>query len=260
MPQDTPRFADHFRNRQPLVGTFVKMASTMPTEILGLNGYDFVVVDEEHAPLNRETTDRILLACRAVGIGGLVRVQSADPAAILSVLDCGADGVLVPHIKDAADAALIAQAARYRPGRRGYAATTRAGAFGGQGIAAHIAEQDHRATVIAMIEDPEALEDIEAIVATEGIDGVFIGRGDLTVAFGEDAPGSAPVRAATSKIIAAARAAGKTVSAMAGSPEDAQALFHDGVTTFVVGSDQTFLRTAAIATLAGTRAALKPKG
>jgi 2-keto-3-deoxy-L-rhamnonate aldolase RhmA len=228
----------------------------MPAEILGSVGFDFVVVDEEHAPFNRESTDRILLACRAVGLGGLVRVQSGDAANILSVLDCGADGVLVPHVDSAEKARAIVSAARYRGGSRGYSATTRAGTFGGRSMADHLQQQDATATVIAMIEDPHALDVIDDILAVEGLDGVFIGRGDLTAAYGETKAGSEPVRAATARITDASRRAGKPVCVMASGAEDAKELAALGATTFIVSSDQTMLRKAAISTLSDTRNAL----
>ena len=103
-------FRTKFLAGETLYGTFLKVPATMPAEILGSIGYDFVVVDEEHSPFNRETTDRIVLACKAAGIASVVRVQSADPANILSVLDCGADGILVPHVTDAETARAIVSA------------------------------------------------------------------------------------------------------------------------------------------------------
>ena len=110
---DTPQsFRNAFLAGDPLIGCFLKIANTQPAEILGSAGYDFVVVDEEHAPFSRESTDRIILACKAYGIASLVRVQSPSPEAILSVLDCGADGVLVPHVDSAEKARAVVAAAR----------------------------------------------------------------------------------------------------------------------------------------------------
>lgn len=227
-----------------LVGSFLKIAHTMPAEIFAAIGFDFVVIDEEHAAINRESTDHIILACRASGMGCLVRVQNDDPAGILSVLDCGADGVLVPHITSAAKARKIVDAARYRGGSRGYSATTRAGNFGSKSIAMHLHDEDERALVIAMIEDPEAVDNISQIVSTPGLDGVFIGRGDLTVAYGESKAGSAPVKEATKRIVQAAKAVKMSICAMSGSVQDAQSLSDMGVRAFIVTSDQTLLRDA----------------
>jgi len=229
-----------------LFGTFLKIPATMPAEILGSVGYDFVVIDEEHAPFNRETTDRIILACRAWGLGAVVRVQSADPAALLSVLDCGADGILVPHVKDVETARAVVSAARYATGTRGFSPTTRAGTFGGTSAADHVAQQDGRVLVIAMIEDPEALEVIDDILAVEGLDAVFVGRGDLASAYRDLSGQTGAVAQATAKIQASARAAGKVVAILPSTPEDAQARAQEGASMFILSSDQGFLRSAAI--------------
>ena len=247
-------FRKRFLAGESLTGSFLKIAHTMPAEILGVLGYDFVVIDEEHAPINRESIDRIVLACKAHGLGCLVRIPDADPSAILSVLDCGADGVLVPHVNSVQKATEIVGAARYRAGNRGYSPTTRAGNFGLNSIETHVAQEDERALVIAMIEDPKAVEDIDAIVATDGLDGVFIGRGDLTVAYGETNPGSEPVKAATKAICKSARENGVGLCAMTDGAKDLLSLVGLGVTSVIVGSDQTFLRNAARDQLADIKA------
>jgi 2-keto-3-deoxy-L-rhamnonate aldolase RhmA len=229
-----------------LFGTFLKMPTTMPAEILGGIGYDFVVVDEEHAPFNRETTDRIVLACRAVGIAAIVRVQSGDPANILSVLDCGADGVLVPHVRDAATAQAVVEAGRYRGGKRGFAPTTRAGGFGRAGLLDHMAAEDARVTIVAMIEDPEGIDNIDGILAVPGLDGVFIGRGDLAAAYAGEPDADRMVREATRTVQDAAARMGRTVAIMPGSPEDAAIQARAGSSAFILSSDQGFLRGAAM--------------
>ena len=231
---------------ESLYGTFLKVPATMPAEILGSVGYDFVVVDEEHSPFNRETTDQISLACRACGIAAIVRVQDASPANILSVLDCGADGVLVPHVTDAKTAGAIVAAGRYRGGKRGFAPTTRAGDFGRAGQAEHMAAEDQRVTIIAMIEDPEAVDNIDEILAVDGLDGVFIGRGDLAAAYFETSDPAGAVRAATETVHAAARKAGRTVAILPGTAEDAAVQAKAGSTAFILSSDQGFLRRAAM--------------
>ena len=239
-------FRTRFLEGEVMYGTFLKIPATMPAEILGSIGYDFVVIDEEHSAFNRETTDRIVLACKAWDIAAVVRVQSPDPAAILSVLDSGADGVLVPHVTDAATARAIVAAGRYRGGKRGFAPTTRAGGFGRAGQADHIRSEDLRVTIIAMIEDPEAIENIDEILAVEGLDGVFIGRGDLGAAFAEEADPAARVREATERVQAAAAKAGRTVAVLPGSADDAATLTKAGARVFIMSSDQGFLRAAAL--------------
>ncbi|MCP1198315.1 HpcH/HpaI aldolase/citrate lyase family protein [Notoacmeibacter sp. MSK16QG-6] len=239
-------FRERFLAQETLYGTFLKLPATMPAEILGSLGYDFIVVDEEHSPFNRETTDRIILACKAFGLAAIVRVQSGDPANILSVLDCGADGVLVPHVKDAETARAIVAAGRYSGGKRGFAPTTRAGTFGRASQAEHMAAEDRRVTIVAMIEDPEAIDNIDEIIAVDGIDGVFIGRGDLAAAYAETDDPAAMVRRATETVHAAAAKLGRTVAILPGTPEDAATQAQAGSTAFLLSSDQGFLRSAAM--------------
>lgn len=245
--------ASDFRARltggEMVVGTFIKTPTGHATEILGDVGFDFVVLDEEHAPFDRGSIDQILMAARAANIAGIVRVQSARPEGILSVLDCGAIGVLVPHITSQSMARDVVAACRYRGGKRGFSNSPRAGGYGRLGIWDHVDQADAKTTVIAMIEDPEAIEAIEAIVDVEGLDAVFIGRGDLTVAFGVASPAAPEIRAATETIAAAARAAGKAVCAMTAGGDDAAWLKDLAVNGMIVASDQSFMRQAALNSL-----------
>jgi 2-keto-3-deoxy-L-rhamnonate aldolase RhmA len=246
---DAAAFRSRFAGNEMVVGTFIKSPSGHATEILGDVGFDFVVVDQEHAPFGRVEIDQVLLAARAANTAGIVRVPSADPTGLLSVLDCGAVGVLVPHVTSQAMARDLVAACRYRGGKRGFSNSPRAGGYGRLGIWDHVDLNDAQTTIIAMIEDPEAVDAIEAIVDVDGLDGVFIGRGDLTVAYQADSLGAPEISAATEKITAAARAAGKAVCAMTGGGEDAEWLKELGVTAMIVASDQSFMRQAATRSL-----------
>ncbi|WP_137392249.1 HpcH/HpaI aldolase family protein [Rhodoligotrophos defluvii] len=241
-----PGFRQRFCGGDHLVGTFIKTPATHPVEIIGGVGFDFVIIDEEHAPWDRVTIDAALLAARASGTAGLVRVAEPTPSKILSVLDDGATGVLVPHVSSPAKAREVAAACRYRGGKRGFSNTTRAGRFGAVGMWDHVAAADRDVTLIAMIEDPEALDEIDAIVATEGLDGVFVGRGDLSVALqasGMDAP---EIVGACEKIIAAAKGVNKPVAMMVANADEARRFRAMGVSAFIVSSDQGFMRQAAL--------------
>jgi len=238
-----------FRRRlsagERLVGTFVKTPTTHAIEILGDLGFDFVVIDEEHAPFNRESTDIALLAARASGTAGIVRVPDASPAGILSTLDCGATGVLVPHVATVETARGVAAASRYRRGKRGYSGSTRAGRYGATTVWDTVDTADAQTAVIAMIEDPEAVENIDAIVKVDGIDGFFIGRGDLTVAFGAPSNAAPVIQTAVERIMNAARTVGKPVCVMVNSAEEAESFHRLGASAFIVSSDQGFMRRAA---------------
>lgn len=250
-----------FRSRllagEQLVGTFIKTPTTHSTEIIGALGFDFVVIDEEHAPFDRLTTDAALLAARASGTAALVRVGGL--AGILPALDGGASGVLVPHVATAAFAREAAAACRYKGGRRGYSGSPRHAGYGAGGMWKTVEASDAATAVVAQIEDPEALDEIDAIAAVEGIDALFIGRGDLSVAMGAASSDAPEVRRAVQRIAAAARAAGKPVSVFAGNREEAAWLRTEGASAFVISSDQGFLRRAAAQALSDIRA-LSPAG
>ena len=236
-------FRHRFAKRERLIGTFVKTPTIHATEIFADLGYDFIVIDEEHAPINRETIDTMLCVARASNIAGIVRVSSPD--GLLSVLDCGAVGALVPHVSSAAKAREIAAACRFRGGKRGYSGSVRAARYGGTPMWTNIDAADNTTTVIAMIEDPEALDEIDAIVAVEGLDGVFIGRGDLTAAFGAPKNDAPQVQDAVEHITAAARKAGKPVCVMVGNAAEAKPFQALGASAFIVATDQSFMRRAA---------------
>jgi 2-keto-3-deoxy-L-rhamnonate aldolase RhmA len=250
MPNATVRPpASDFRRRflagDTLVGTFIKTPTGHAAEILGGVGMDFVVIDREHGPFDRGATDLALMGARASNIAGIVRVADAAPANLLAALDDGAFGVLVPHILSAQRARDMVAACRYRGGTRGFSNTNRGGAYGATGIWDHVAAQDETIATIAMIEDPEALEVIDEIMSVEGLDGIFIGRGDLTVALGAEGMDSPRVMAATRSIAAAARRAGKAVCMMAANADEAAQFKTFGASAFVVSSDQGLMRQAA---------------
>jgi staphyloferrin B biosynthesis citrate synthase len=240
--------------RQPVVGTFVKTPTSHATEMLGLLGFDFVVFDGEHAPLDLGTIDRMVLGARASNVAGIVRVASPADAAILSVLDCGAAGVLVPHVATRAKAEAIAAACRYAGGHRGFANTTRAGRYGMASFAEHKAAQDGELVCVAMIEDVAALDEIAAIVRTPGLDAIFIGRGDLTAALGAPSMTSEETHRVVAPIMAAARDAGMPMIMLCPDRADAERMAGLGATAFMTGSDHGFMIQGARAALA----ALKP--
>ncbi|MWB78694.1 aldolase [Pseudooceanicola sp. 216_PA32_1] len=238
-------FAERFRGGDLLLGTFIKTPTSHASEILGDAGLDFVVVDQEHAPIGRGAIDQIMLGCRAAGIAGLVRVPSPQPSDILSVLDCGATGVLVPHVASVERARAMAEAARYRGGHRGFSNSPRAGRYGVTGMHDHIAQQDRDIVTLAMIEDPEALDVIDDILAVDGLDGIFIGRGDLTVSMKAKSAQEPEVQAAVAKILAAAARAGKPACVMVGGVADATGFREAGASAFIVSSDQGLMRLGA---------------
>lgn len=236
-------------------GTFVKTDSSQIIEILGLCALDFVVIDAEHAPFDRATLDRMLLAARAVSLPALVRVPDQRDATILSVLDLGASGIIVPHVDTADQARAVVAAARFRDGRRGISLSARFAGYGTMPRKAAIAAAD-QSIVIVQIESAEGLAAVETIATIPGIGGLLIGRADLALSLGGDDPDAPDVEAAAHAIVAAAHANALPALLACGGIGDLASLRRFGADAFIIGSDQSLLRTAA-STLRPAAAALK---
>ncbi|MDH7795991.1 MULTISPECIES: aldolase/citrate lyase family protein [unclassified Beijerinckia] len=247
---DAIQFRKRLAMGEVLAGTFAKTPTGHATEIFGDLGYDFIVIDEEHAPFDRRSIDEAIVAARAANIAALVRVASSAPSNLLSVLDCGAVGVLVPHVATVESARDIAAACRYRKGSRGFSNSPRAGRYGGLNLAQHLEHADAITTVVAQIEDPSALSVVEDIARVDGIDALFVGRGDLAAAMEESSPEAPAVRSAAERVAKAARAAGKPVLFFVGSLADAAAMREIGASGFIYMSDQGLMRQAAAKALA----------
>ncbi|MDZ7589035.1 MAG: aldolase/citrate lyase family protein [Parasphingorhabdus sp.] len=228
-----------------LLGTFVKTPHPHIVEVLATSGLDCVVIDAEHAPFDRRDIDICVMAAQLGGLPVLVRTPSNVPEQILNALDCGADGVLVPHVRSAAEARAIAASAHYQPGGRGYAGSSRAAGYGTVPMPGHKAASAAKTVVIAQIEDAEALDEIDAIAAVDGIDALFVGRIDLTVSLGCESPDDPKVVAAVDHIVAACVSAKRPVGMFLSRTSDVAMWRDRGATIFLMGSDHGFMREGA---------------
>ncbi|MBW6425092.1 aldolase [Rhizobium sp. XQZ8] len=238
-------FRERLVARERMLGTFLKLPTTQVIEILGHIGYDFVVIDQEHAPLDRGITDLMILAARASNIAPLVRVPEFNAASILSALDCGAMGIMVPHVNSVEKAQAVAQSCRYAGGSRGFAGLTRAGAWGSFTGVQHMALQDRQVACVVMIEDQDAIEHAEAIARVDGIDALFIGRGDLTASFGNDPDAAKKVAEISARVAAAAQAANVPLLMLPTNKDDFEFAKGLGASAMLLSSDHGFIRSAA---------------
>ncbi|WP_438391898.1 HpcH/HpaI aldolase family protein [Caballeronia sp. DA-9] len=234
------------------VATFIKTDSPVVVEILALSDLDFVVLDAEHAPFDRGAMDRMLFTARALGLPMLVRVPDHRDATILSALDLGAAGIVVPHVDSAADAHNVVGAARFIGGRRGISLSARFGGFGTISRAEAIADAD-RSAVICQIESAAAVDAVEAIAAVPGVGGLLIGRSDLALSLGVDSPSAPAVMDAVERIVAAAKPQALSVVLVCANTTEAAEFAQSGANAFVIGSDQSLLRSAALQIRAITR-------
>jgi 2-keto-3-deoxy-L-rhamnonate aldolase RhmA len=233
-------FRDRLRAGELLAGTWIKTPHPHVVEVLSFSSLDCLVLDAEHAPFDRAALDLCILAARAGGKTVLVRPASASHAHILNALDLGADGVILPHIRTAAEAEGAVKACHYVSGGRGYAGSSRAAGYTTKGMAAHRADAK-AVTVIAQIEDVEGVDAIDAIARVEGIDALFIGRADLTIAYAAETPDDAVVVDAVDRIVAAGKTAGRTTGMFLGRVSDVPMWREKGSSLFILGSDHDFL-------------------
>jgi 2-keto-3-deoxy-L-rhamnonate aldolase RhmA len=232
---------------EALFGSFLKTPSPILVEVMADCGLDLLCVDAEHAPFDRLAIDGCVMTARAGGLPVIVRPPTAAPEHMLNSLDCGADGVLLPHIRTADQAAAAARAAHYGAGGRGYAGSSRAAGYGQVAIGEHLTASAGRSVVIAQIEDADAIEQAGAIAATEGIDMVFVGRIDLTIALGATDPDDPRVVSAVERVVDLALAAHCPVGMFVPRNADVAQWRARGASLFLQGSDHAFLRAGAAA-------------
>jgi len=242
-----------------IVGAFVKTPSPIVFEVLGLTALDCLCLDAEHAPFDRLTIDSCVLAARAAGMDVLVRVPSAAPEHILNALDCGATGIVAPHIRTAEEAHAVVRASHYSAataegGGRGYAGSSRAAGYTTRTMAQHIAASAARTVVVLQIEDPEAIEAIDEIAAVDGVDALFVGRADLTVAYGATSQDDPRVIAAVDAVCAAGLRRGRTVGMFLARVGDVPEWAAKGASLFLLSSDHSFMLAGAAALVSQAKA------
>jgi 4-hydroxy-2-oxoheptanedioate aldolase len=244
-------FTRRIRSREPLIGYWSTLDAPMATERISRLGYDFVTLDAQHGLLGYSGILHGLLAIDAGQTAvGLVRVENNDLTVIGKALDAGAVGVIVPLVNTAADAAAAVAATKYPPvGGRSYGPARSALRIGPVPAAANAAT-----LVFAMIETPDGLANVEAICATAGLDGIYVGPSDLTIAVGGGYPGDPAVetefQAALETIAKAAAAAGVAAGIYTPSGDIAAQRLRQGYTFVTIASDLTHLEQAAAAHLA----------
>jgi 2-keto-3-deoxy-L-rhamnonate aldolase RhmA len=236
---------DRLAAGDPLWGSFLKTPSPILVEVMASAGLDLLCIDAEHAPFDRSAIDLCVMAARGAGLPIIVRTPTAASEHLLNALDCGADGVLLPHIRSLEEAGAAVAAAHYGRGGRGYAGSSRAAGYGLTPIPRHLAASAGRTIVIAQIEDVEAVEAVEAIAAVEGLDALFVGRIDLTIALGETDPDAPAVLAAVERVLAAGKAAEVPVGMFVPRDSDVAHWRAKGAKLFLQGSDHSFLRAGA---------------
>lgn len=232
-------------------GLWLGMASPYTAEIAAGAGFDWLLIDNEHAPNDLRTTLAQLQAIAAYGSHPVVRVPVGDVALIKQMLDIGAQTLLVPMVDTPEQAALMVTATRYPPaGIRGVGAgLARASRWNRRPRYVH--EANDEVCLLVQVETMTAIENLDAITATDGVDGVFFGPADLSASMGLlGEPAHPRVRSLIGESMRRVRAAGKAPGIVCGDAELAKYYIDCGACFVALGVDATILSGALDAIVA----------
>ncbi|MBQ0720280.1 MAG: 2,4-dihydroxyhept-2-ene-1,7-dioic acid aldolase [Gammaproteobacteria bacterium] len=232
-------FKQRLNEGELLVGSLVSIAAHQVAEIMAAAGFDWLFIDGEHAPLSDADMQNLIQA--ASPLPCLVRVHSLDEIAIKKALDSGAAGIIVPQINTAEQAALAVNYAKYPPqGQRGVG-ISRAQGYGFS-FSEYIEQANDKVLVVVQAEHALAVDNIEAIAATAGVDPVFIGPYDLSASLGKTGQLTDPqVLTAVERIELACTANGLKLGVFGTSAETVKPYIDKGFTLITAGTDTLFL-------------------
>lgn len=237
---------------RPSLNGWLSIGNAFSAEIMAAQGYDSLTIDMQHGALDYAAALAMLQAMRASGVVPLVRVPWLEPGIVMKALDAGAYGVICPMVNTADEAAALVRAVRYPPrGERSFGPTRAAYSAG----ADYAAEANDQILAFAMVESAEALANLDAIAATPGLDGIYVGPADLSFslsagrllpAFDREEP---EVIEALHRIVAACRRNGLRAALHCMSPEYAVRAIGWGFEMVTVSGDTRLLATAAAASI-----------
>jgi len=245
------KFLSSFANRSTgMLGSWVKIPSLETVELLGHAGFEFVVIDMEHAPHGMDLVYRLIFAAQACGLAALVRLPDQSGGDVQRLLDSGADGLLVPRVDNLETARRITRQMVFAPrGERGLGATSRAGRWGLAPLSDYLARGDHDCLRMVQLEDWQSLDRAADYLALPDVGGVFVGLGDLFLSSGR--PASDPqVQTMVETVRKAAADAGKLSGIAAATPQEARRYRDSGYSLVMVSNDATLFGQAAQAVIA----------
>ena len=252
----TNRFKAGLLSGQLQIGLWCTLPGGFVAEALAGAGYDWLLFDTEHSPGDPLTVLPQLQAAAAYPVASVVRPASNDAVLIKRFLDLGAQTLLIPYVQDAEEARQAVRAMRYPPhGFRGVSALTRATRFGR--VPGYYQRAEDELFLVVQVETREALEQLEAIAAVEGVGALFIGPGDLAASLGHGGePGHPKVKAAVLDAVARAVKAGKPVGLLTGDIGFAAECVAAGAAYVAIGVDVGLLARGSESLLANFRGKL----
>ena len=242
MELPTNHFKRAILSGQTQIGLWSHLCSAISTEILAGSGFDWLLLDMEHSPNELPELVAQLHAMKGGTATAIVRPPWNDMVTFKRLLDIGVQSLLVPYVQTAEEARQAVSFTRYPPhGVRGFAGAPRASDYGRIKDYAHRCAQE--ICVLVQVETVEGLNNLEAIAQVDGIDGVFIGPGDLSAALGHlGNPKHPDVLAKIDEAIARIRACGKPAGILTGDETLAKHYVDQGCLFVAVGADQNLLR------------------
>tara|TARA_B100000700_G_scaffold33357_1_gene32051 strand:+ start:17714 stop:18511 length:798 start_codon:yes stop_codon:yes gene_type:complete len=247
------RFKQWLGESKVPVGTWLMTASTNVAEAIGFAGFDYVVLDMEHVPVDVPQAIAIMQAVAGTPADLVVRLPWNDPILVKRVLDSGAQTLMFPYIQNAEEARQAVASTRY-PGRgfRGVAAVHRASRYGT--VKEYLNEADREIGVILQLETPEAIEAMPSIAEVVGVDGLFIGPGDLSASMGRIGDIRHPeVQDAIAEAVAACRARDLPCGIVGADPTLVGEYIAKGFSFVAIGSDMSMMMSRAQEYLAALR-------
>jgi 4-hydroxy-2-oxoheptanedioate aldolase len=240
------RFKRALSEGRPLVGIWLQFGHATVTEVVGGAGFDWALLDTEHAPVELPQVVDQLRVLEPTGTPAIVRPAWNDQVLIKRLLDIGVQTLLVPYIESVEAARQAVAAVRYPPrGVRGVAAVHRANRYG-RALTAYAAGADAEMCVLVQLETRQAVTRLEEIAAVDGVDGLFIGPSDLAASLGHIGDNAHPeVRSCIEDACRRARTVQKPIGILAPVEADARAFFEMGFSHVAVGSDIGLLRQGA---------------
>jgi 4-hydroxy-2-oxoheptanedioate aldolase len=241
MPVPVNNFKRALAERRLQIGLWSQLCTTIAAEALGRSGFDWLLIDTEHAPNEVPMVMTQLQTLAAFPTAPIVRVAWNDMVLMKRLLDIGTQTLLVPFVQSEEEARLAVAHTRYPPdGIRGVATNHRANQFGRFGD--YLTTSGDQICVLVQVESRAGLDSIKAIAGVAGIDGIFIGPSDLAASLGHlGNPAHPDVQAAIAQAHTEATAAGKPTGILAPIEADARRYIEMGFTFVAVGSDLSLL-------------------
>jgi 4-hydroxy-2-oxoheptanedioate aldolase len=242
MEMQNNKFKEALKEGRLQIGLWSSLCSTIAAQVLGDSGFDWIVIDGEHAPNELQDIVAQMQVLSSTNASAIVRPAWLDTVVIKRILDAGAQTILVPFVQNEEQAKLAVASVRYPPaGIRGVAPVIRASHYGR--VDNYLKLADAQMCLLVQVETKEALVNLESIANVDGVDGVFIGPSDLAASLGHIGnPAHAVVQAALLDAVTRLKTLGKPAGILTSNQDEARRYIDWGYTFVAVGSDINVLR------------------